>query len=98
MDEFDDSNDLIGECEIEPLNMIEMGEPKIIKRGNAYQAISNNHFKFLDVSAYLAPHTSYVKFLSAMGVEEGKFWFPYEWFTSFEKLQKTASPPYDSDA
>ena len=74
-----------------------MGEPSIIKRGSGYQAITNNYFKFLDVASYLAPHTSYVKFLSAMGVSEGKFYFPYEWMTTYEKLSQTFIPPYDSD-
>ena len=73
-----------------------MGDPKIIKRVNSYQCVQNNYFKFLDVSNYLAPYTSYSKFLSAMKVTEQKFFWPYEFLTCYDKLSQTFLPPYES--
>ena len=64
-----------------------------IKKNNAYACISTDHLKFLDVSHFLAPGTSYAKFLKAYQVEESKGYLPYEWFDDISKLDHTELPP-----
>ena len=75
----------------------EMGKVGVIKRGNAYVSMTNNFYHFLDISQFLPPATSYDKFLTAYGIENGKQYFCYEWLDSFEKLNEQL-PPYPSDA
>jgi hypothetical protein len=65
-----------------------------VKRNNQYACISNGQFKFLDITQYLAPGTSYVKFLKAFDVVESKGFLPYEWFDSAEKLDYPELPPF----
>ena len=66
-----------------------------IKRAQAYTCISTCHFKFLDITSYLAAGASYAKFLKAYGVEEEKGFFPYEWFDCIEKLDYPHLPDYE---
>ena len=88
-----------GEVEIEiNANIRPMGEPSILKRGRKYLSISNGYFKFLDIMNYLPPGTSYANFLKSFGIREEKFYFPYEFLTSYEVLDQTFLPPYPSDA
>ena len=75
-----------------------MGPPAIIKKGSHYTMISNTYFKFLDITNYLPPGTSYANFLKSFEIEEKKFYFPYEYLTSFEKLNETSLPDYPSEA
>jgi len=42
-------------------------------------------FKFLDVMNYLAPGTSYDKWVKGYGCQQTKSWFTYEWFDSPDK-------------
>ena len=58
--------------------------------------ISNQSLKFLDILNFLAPGTSYAKFLKAYDTEEQKSFFPYEWFDAPEKLQCHQLPPYEA--
>ena len=64
------------------------GDVSIIKRANRYISISTNHFAFLDLMIYLAPNTSYSKFLTSFNVKERKFWFPYTFMSSYESLEE----------
>lgn len=64
-----------------------------VKKNNTYLCISNGDFKFLDIVHFLPPGTSYAKFLATFRVAEKKSFFPYEWFTSVDKLNETALPP-----
>ena len=48
----------------------------IIEKGNAYICISSEHFKFLDISQFLAPGHSYASFLKDYCVNEEKGIFP----------------------
>ena len=57
-----------------------------VKRNNQYACLSNENFKFLDITQYLAPGVNYASFLKAFDVKESKGFFPYEWFTSLDKL------------
>jgi hypothetical protein len=76
----------------------EMGETTMIKRANSYVCISNRFYRMIDLCNYLPPATSYSAFLKAYDVEETKFYFPYEFLTSYECLFQTHLPPYPSDA
>lgn len=64
-----------------------------IKRNNYYTCIATPRFRFLDMNQFIAPGTSYAKFLKAYGVKEGKGFFPYEWFDNIEKLDYPSLPP-----
>lgn len=65
-----------------------------VKRNNQYACLSNETFKFLDITQYLAPGVNYASFLKAFDVKESKGFFPYEWFTSVDKLDYTELPPF----
>ncbi|MEW8548484.1 MAG: DNA polymerase [Candidatus Thiodiazotropha sp.] len=54
--------------------------------------ISNENFKFLDVSQFLAPGHSYSSFLKAYEIEETKGFFPYRWFDNEKKLDSPCLP------
>lgn len=64
-----------------------------IKKNNAYACISTEKLNFLDASHFLAPGTSYAKFLTAYQVDESKGHFPYEWFDDVSKLECNQLPP-----
>lgn len=74
------------------LGMHEKKKSYAIKRNNSYTCIATSRFRFLDMSQFIAPGTSYAKFLKAYGVEEEKGFFPYEWFDSIEKLNYPKLP------
>ena len=71
-----------------------MGEKTsfVVKKGNAYTCMTTSSFKFLDMSSYLAPGTSYSQFLKAYQCSEEKAFFPYEYFTDFTMLSETQLP------
>lgn len=68
----------------------------VVKKSNAYACITTDKFRFLDISHFLAPGTSYARFLKAYGVEETKGFFPYEWFDDITKLDNTELPPFEA--
>ena len=68
-------------------------ESFVVKRGNSYACLANDKFKFLDITSYLSPGTSYVAFLKAFDVEEQKSYFPYEWFKDASQLEERSLPP-----
>jgi hypothetical protein len=68
---------------------------KPITRGNAYLTLSTDRFLFLDVMNYVAGGISYANLLKMFNVEEQKGHFPYEWFTSVEKLSEGLPPQKD---
>ena len=55
------------------------GNIKVAKNANKIMFLSTPHFRFLDIINYLAPGTSYEKWMKAYGCEQTKSWFPYEW-------------------
>ena len=71
-------------------------KPQIIKKNNAYLKIETENFRFLDVSHYLAPGTSYAQFLKAYNVAENKGFMCYDYLTDFEKLSEDRLPPYEA--
>ena len=68
---------------------------KVAKNGRKIMFMSTSDFKFLDIINYLAPGTSYEKWVKAYGCEKGKSWLPYEWFDSQEKLDFEGLPEYE---
>ena len=48
--------------------------------------IKTEMLRFLDIKHYFAPGLSYEKFIKAYDVSETKFFFPYEYVDSLEKL------------
>ena len=57
-----------------------------VKRYNQYACLSNDTFKFLDITQYLAPGLNYATFLRAFDLKESKGFIP-----SVDKLDQTAS-------
>ena len=51
-------------------------------------------FRFLDIINYLGPGTSYEKWTKAYECSAEKWWFPYEWFDTPEKLDHPRLPDY----
>ena len=68
----------------------------IVKRNNSYMCISSEWFRFLNVSNFLPPATSYSHLLKIFNCSENKSFFPYDWFDSKEKLINTSLPPYEA--
>ena len=83
---------------IDELKLSEMGKLRVLKRGNSYVSITNNNFSFLDVCNFLPAGSNYRSFVRAYASEGEKSFFPYEHVTSFERLQDTFLPDYDSDS
>ena len=76
--------------------LLEMEEVRyVIKRGSAYPCVATEHFKFLDITSYLAAGVSYDSFLRAYNSTINKGYFPYEYFDSLEKLDSTEFPLYE---
>ena len=72
------------------------GEVKVIKQQSAYSKIDlGGRLRFLDVYKYCSPNTNLDSFMKAEGVVGGKFFFPYEWFDSYEKLDHPELPPVE---
>lgn len=66
------------------INFINMQMSKFsltMKRNHGYTYLINERFKFLDITHYLSPGSSYAKFLKA-----------FAWFYSIEKLGATGLP------
>ena len=68
-------------------------EPFVIKDGNRYKVIKTSRFTFLDQMNYCAAGTDLRSFIKAFVSvsSEQKGYFPYEWFTSFGKLDYLVS-------
>ena len=49
-----------------------------VKKNNNYACIESSNLKFPDMVNYIAPGFSYQNFVKGFGVEENKFFFPYE--------------------
>ena len=51
-------------------------------------------YKFLDIMNYMAPGTTYDKWVKTYGAKQVKSWLPYEWFDSPVKLDYPGLSPY----
>ena len=67
-----------------------------VKRNNAYFCIANEHFRFLDITNFLAAGSSYSSFLKAFDIVENKGFFPYSYLDNPDKLNDTKLPPYEA--
>ena len=67
---------------------------KVGKKANKTMFTKTAGFQFLDIINYLAPATSYDKWVKAYGCELEKSWLPYEWFDSPEKLNYPGVPDH----
>ena len=68
----------------------------VIKKANAYLCLKTDKLRFLDIRNFLAPGFSYKKFLEACERENGKFFFPYKFVDSVEKLNYPQVPQYEA--
>ena len=62
------------------------------KKDGSYFFILTQQFKFLDVCKFLAPGTSYAKWIGSHGWKDAKLVFPYEWLDDFAELSQDAPP------
>ena len=67
----------------------------VIKRTNSYLCLKTSKLQFLDIKNFLASGFYYRKFFIAFGVEQRKFYFPYEFVTDFDEL-KIGLPEYSA--
>ena len=68
---------------------------KVGRKANRTIFLVNSNYRFLDIMNYLAPGTSYDKWVKAYGcTAQTKSWFPYEWFDSPDKLDYPSLPDY----
>lgn len=59
-------------------------------------SISTSDCVFLDIKNYVAAGTSYKKWVDSYDIKQTKGIFPYEWFTSLDKLNETELPPKEA--
>ena len=81
---------------VKHLNMHDGQKVFTIKRNNQYACLSNECFKILDVTQYLAARTNYDSFLKAYDASLSKGFFPYEWLDDVSKLEYQSLPPHES--
>ena len=67
----------------------------VVKKGSNYMAIATDSLKFLDICNFLAPGFSYSEYLKAFEVEEQKFVWIHEKFTSLDVLNRTSFPAHE---
>jgi len=65
----------------------EGGDVKVAGKNGTLLFMSTPEFKFLDVMNYLAPGTSYARWVKTYSAKLQRSWFPYEWLTSAKKLK-----------
>ena len=75
---------------------VEGGVAFVVKNGLKYKVISSKALTFLDVLSYLPGNTSYARYLKSFGVDEEKFFFPYEAFNSLDFLKLDTLPPHSA--
>ena len=68
------------------------GGVKMTEKDGSYFFILTQQFKFLDVCKFLAPGTSYAKWIGSHGWKDAKLVFPYEWLDDFSKLSQGPPP------
>ena len=87
----------INVCKTHLMQYMQRHEPTefIVKKNNSFMCLKSAHFKWLDITNYLAPGFSYDKYLKAYGCEQQKGFFPYEWVT-LDRLNNTCLPPHEA--
>ena len=67
-----------------------------VRKANSYMCIATDNLKLLDEANYQAAHIPLADFLKANDTEVGKFFWPYDWFDSMEKLKVEELPPKEA--
>lgn len=65
----------------------------VIKRSNSLVCVESEHLRFVDITNFIAPGSTYASYLSAFGCAEAKGFFPYEWVDCLSKLTSKQLPP-----
>lgn len=65
----------------------------VIKKNSSMVCLESDHLRFIDITNFIAPGSSYASYLSAFGCTEEKGFFPYEWVDNLNKLETTSLPP-----
>ena len=73
------------------------GPYSVIKKGKAYVSILNAHYRYLDIILFMPAGTSLEQFLQAFEAPMKKFWFPYDYLSSYDRLSHPL-PPYPGEA
>ena len=73
-------------------DLCNLGGVKMAEKDGSYFFILTKQFKFLDVCKFLAPGTSYAKWIGSHGWKDAKLVFPYEWLDDFGKLSQGPPP------
>ena len=73
-------------------DLCNLGGVKMAEKDGSYFFILTQQFKFLDVCKFLAPGTSYAKWIGSHGWKDAKLVFPYEWLDDFRKLSQGPPP------
>ena len=69
-------------------------EVKVASKQRKIMFMPTPNFKFLDIMNYVAPGTSYDKWVKTYGAKLTKSCLPYEWFDTVEKLDYPELPAY----
>ena len=68
----------------------------VVKQDNCYTVLESEPLRFLDIHRFLSAGTSLDAFLKSFNCRLEKGHFPYEWFTSLDKLESPSLPPRDA--
>lgn len=66
-----------------------------VKKGNNYMCLKTQKLRFLDIRNFLNPDAKYSDYLAAMEVEDQKFHWIHDEFTSLDVLRRTTFPPHE---
>ena len=90
-------------CSLYDLNMIKTyfvthlsteSQVVVAQKQGKITFISTPNFKFLDITNYLGPGTSYAQWVKMYAKGQTKSWLPYKWFTSVDQLDCEGLLPY----
>lgn len=65
----------------------------IVKKTNSMTCVETARFRFMGLCNFIALSFSYAKYVTALGCEQTKGYFPYEWMDLLDKLTDTQLPP-----
>ncbi|XP_057292550.1 uncharacterized protein LOC130621260 [Hydractinia symbiolongicarpus] len=68
---------------------------KVAKKDNDYMFLTTSRFKFLDIKNFIAPGMSYDEWCKSLDCKLKKLVFPYEWLTSYDKLNHVGPVAYE---
>ena len=84
---------------LDPETIPEAGDIEVIKQHGGYTAFYwGKLLEFKDVYRFCSPNTNLASFMKMHGAEEAKGHFPYQWLTSYNKLDQDHLPPIEDFA